>query len=94
MVCFRRMKFVAYPKCPFCRVSLEEQEAIINPKDCEEGETRWLNIGDKLMARDNLGKWYESEVVQTSGNYLKIHFIGWESRHDEWFPIDSPKIDV
>jgi hypothetical protein len=55
-------------------------------------------IGDRLRARDSRGGWYESKVVDVSGNgrrrELKMHFLGWNAKWDEWIRVGSGRLQA
>ena len=45
-------------------------------------------VGDDVVARDHVGKWYDARVVDVRGEgaerKIKVHFSGWSRRFDEW----------
>ena len=47
-------------------------------------------IGNKLLtARDKWGKWYKAEIIDYNifNDSILIHYIGWDSKWDEWINI-------
>ncbi|XP_014204979.1 PHD finger protein 20-like protein 1 [Copidosoma floridanum] len=53
-------------------------------------------VGSKLEAKDFNEKWYSAKVVETdwSEREVLIHFEKWNSRYDEWIPMDSSRLRV
>ena len=75
---------------PACAARLQAKEA----KDA-----KWragLKAGDVIDALDTVNKWYQAMVVETrlyEGNdFLKVTFVGWPSKYDEWLLRSSPRI--
>ena len=54
--------------------------------------------GSRLEARDGHGsdKWFSVRVqeVDVEDSEVLVHYHNWNSRHDEWIPIDSPRLRV
>ncbi|XP_025157823.1 PHD finger protein 20 isoform X2 [Harpegnathos saltator] len=52
--------------------------------------------GAKLEAKDFSEKWYSAKVVETDWDEREvlIHFDKWNSRFDEWIPMDSSRLRV
>ena len=54
--------------------------------------------GSRLEARDANGtdKWFSVKVqeVDVDGNEVLVHYHNWNSRHDEWIVIDSPRLRI
>ena len=48
------------------------------------------SVGERVRAQDRTGNWLKANVLATRGDpddssfELKVHFIGWKSRFDEW----------
>ena len=54
-----------------------------------------VKVGDKLHVRDKKdSQFYRCTVVSIDNEKIKIHFIGWNKKHDEWFRLDSCRIRV
>ena len=57
-----------------------------------------LEPGSRLEARDGQGsdKWFSVKVqeVDLEDSEVLVHYHNWNSRHDEWIPIDSPRLRV
>ena len=55
-----------------------------------------LRIGDKLEACDSYSTWYRAKVVDLCGSgadfKLKVHFMGWNQRYDEWIRADAMRL--
>ena len=54
-------------------------------------EREWgdFRLGDHIDALDTQSKWYESEILeirvfQEEITEIKVHYIGWAHRWDEW----------
>ena len=47
-----------------------------------------VRVGADVIARDKQGLWYAAKVMAEHGagshRQLKVHFLGWRSRFDEW----------
>jgi hypothetical protein len=43
-----------------------------------------LEEGSDVRAQDRAGKWLEAKVAGVKTGKLLIHFLGWNSRFDEW----------
>ena len=54
--------------------------------------------GSRLEARDGQGsdKWFSVKVqeVDKEEEEVLVHYHNWNSRHDEWIAIDSPRLRV
>jgi len=50
--------------------------------------------GFKLEASDGSSRWYSAKIlkVNSSKAQVLIHFEGWASRFDSWFPLDSSSL--
>ena len=56
-----------------------------------------IKVGDKVDAFcSRTMRWYSSKVLDIhedpEGTMLKVHFMGWASRFDEWLDINGPHI--
>lgn len=53
-----------------------------------------FRVGGRLEARDYLNMWYPSRVIQVDweDKEVLIHFERWNSRFDEWVPMDSSRL--
>ena len=67
----------------------------------EEARCAQLGVGGQLFARDRIGVWCKARVValraaRTEGslppNEVKVHFLGWNSRHDEWISVGAGRL--
>jgi hypothetical protein len=60
-----------------------------------DGGPEWA-VNDRLWARDRCYAWYESTVVAEDGDgdqrMLKIHFNGWNDRHNEQIRAKSRRL--
>jgi hypothetical protein len=51
------------------------------------------SVGDRLYVLDTVNKVCECEIIDMRGNSeLKIHYIGWNSKWDEWLNVNSPRL--
>ena len=50
-----------------------------------------LQTGDLIEAKDFSNVWYKSRIIDIdkANNRMKIHFLGWNSRYDQWFDTFS-----
>ena len=52
--------------------------------------------GTRLEARDGQGsdKWFSVKVqdIDEDESEVLVHYHNWNSRHDEWIPINSPRL--
>jgi len=46
----------------------------------------------RLDALDSDGKWYESVVVGRTGEVVRIHYIGWDSKCDQNITLESDRL--
>lgn len=48
-------------------------------------------VGVLIEARDSAKDWYKSRIVEldNENNRVKVHFLGWNSRFDQWFEAKS-----
>ena len=52
-------------------------------------------VGDKLMVRDTVNKLCQAEVTDVrpgTTTEVRIHYVGWPSKWDEWVPVNSDRI--
>ncbi len=47
--------------------------------------------GDFCQAKDFANNWYKSRIVELDEeeNQVKVHFLGWNTRYDQWFDVFS-----
>eukprot|EP01084_Bolivina_argentea_P035246 65395_1 len=43
-----------------------------------------LTVGSHIDLRDTFGRYLKAEIIETNGNKLKIHFVGWNAMWDRW----------
>ncbi|CAK4401890.1 unnamed protein product [Aphanomyces euteiches] len=61
--------------------------------EVEEGGWRAvLKVGDFVDAKDTSNTWYESRIVDTDEDKVKVHFLGWFEKWDWWISRESPTI--
>eukprot|EP00455_Lapot_gusevi_P031291 TRINITY_DN3385_c0_g3_i4.p1 TRINITY_DN3385_c0_g3~~TRINITY_DN3385_c0_g3_i4.p1 ORF type:complete len:255 (+),score=34.74 TRINITY_DN3385_c0_g3_i4:94-858(+) len=41
-------------------------------------------VNDFLDIRDGMGKWLQAQVKQVGDGRMLVHFVGWDSKWDEW----------
>ena len=50
-------------------------------------------VGDKIYVQDKKDlKFYKCLVMASEGGRIKINFIGWKEKYDEWLEESSPRI--
>jgi len=57
--------------------------------------TKWIKkikIGDIINAKDNDGMWYEALIINKTINNITVRFMGWSSKWNYTFLIDSENI--
>jgi hypothetical protein len=52
-----------------------------------------LSPGYAVRARDRSGKWLEGKVVHAEGRRVRVHFLGWNAKYDEWFDKQSANLE-
>lgn len=50
-----------------------------------------LQVFQECDAKDPKGLWYTAEVMAKEGTRIKIHFSGWNQKHDIWRDLANPK---
>jgi hypothetical protein len=55
-----------------------------------------LKIGLLVEAKDSANNWYKSRIIKLDqeANRCKVHFLGWNSRYDQWFDFDSNDLRI
>ncbi len=52
-----------------------------------------FHVGDRLMVQDTVYKLCEVEILEVrTDSEIRVHYIGWPSKWDEWLAITSPRI--
>lgn len=52
-----------------------------------------LRVGDAVDGYCNKTfKWYGAKVVKVEGDQVRVHFLGWKDRHDEWIHRNSERL--
>ncbi len=46
-------------------------------------------VGDFLEAMDREGKWYVAEVLAVDGEKVRVHYLGWDAKWDEWVTAEK-----
>ena len=52
-------------------------------------ERRRVEAGEWVDVRDASGQWIEGQVVNKYGEYVLVHFNGWDSKWNEWVATNS-----
>jgi hypothetical protein len=52
-----------------------------------------LTVGYSVRAQDVTGQWLEGKVIEVEGGRALVHFLGWNSKYDEWYAKKSPKME-
>ena len=55
-------------------------------------ERRKVELGEWVDVRDASGQWVEGQVVNQSGDYVMVHFNGWDNKWNEWVNSSSERI--
>jgi len=50
-------------------------------------------VGDLLDAKDTDKTWLEAEVKDVKGDSIFVHYVGWDSKWDEWIQKRSERLD-
>ena len=51
-----------------------------------------LDIGTLIEAQDVENLWFPAEVIQSNETEVRVHFLGWSERWDEWIEKDSSRL--
>jgi len=51
-----------------------------------------LDVDDLLDVKDSVGKWEPAIVIGASGAQIRVHYINWDTRYDEWLDRSSERI--
>ncbi|KAI9910420.1 hypothetical protein PsorP6_010977 [Peronosclerospora sorghi] len=51
-----------------------------------------LEMGQLIDALDTENQWYESRVMESTGESVKVHYRSWSSEWDEWLSRMSPRL--
>jgi hypothetical protein len=51
-----------------------------------------LIVGDLIDVLDSIEKWEPAIVIECNMTDVKIHYVFWPSRYDEWLPRDSNRL--
>ena len=52
-------------------------------------ECNKLQIGDHVDVRDGVGRFLLATILQKEGSKIKVHFQGWDDKHDEWADFEN-----
>ena len=83
----------------------EEPKATENNKNNKKSKTKKNepeNIKPKwkegiiVEAKDESGNWYKSRIIDIDeeDKQVKVHFLGWNSRYDQWFDMDGDDLRI
>jgi hypothetical protein len=53
---------------------------------------RVFEVEQKWDCQDKFGKWCQIEITELSKHQVKVHYVGWSSKWDEWVVRGSPRI--
>lgn len=69
---------------------LKSKQSASNSKETQ------LKKGTLVEAKDFSNTWYKSRIteIDTGKKRVKVHFLGWNSRYDQWFDLNGPDIKV
>ena len=51
-----------------------------------------LDKGCEIDAQDRSGHWLQAKICENSGDTVRVHFMGWNSKHDETIPISTERL--
>jgi hypothetical protein len=51
-----------------------------------------FRIGQRLDVLDKMPQWCVGEVVDIKDDSVRVHYIGWKEKWDEWFEVSSDRI--
>jgi hypothetical protein len=54
----------------------------------EEG----FSVGDIIECQDKIPRWCIAQVVAIKEGELRVHYVGWSDKWDEWIPWNSERI--
>ena len=49
-----------------------------------------LELNNYIDVKDTIGKWIRSQIIQVDQNKIKIHYLQWDSKYDEWLDLQDP----
>jgi len=55
-------------------------------------DRRKMEIGEWIDVRDASGQWIEGQIINHYGEYVYIHYNGWDNRWNEWISVNSDRI--
>ena len=63
-------------------------------KPIKLGELNNYDIGTKCDCLDSTDKWYQAQIMEINqnGKLVRVHYIGWDEKYDEWINKDSYRI--
>lgn len=47
----------------------------------------------QMYVLDTCNKWLPVDILEKKDNKVRIHYQRWDSKWDEWLPLDSPRIE-
>ena len=73
------------------KTRMNSQAHKLSENKTKEANINW-DIGALVEARDrssDIPKYYKSKIIDKRESEVKIHFLGWNSRYDQWYAIES-----
>jgi len=66
----------------------------LDETDRKNALLRDFRVGDTFQALDCVSKWCTVNAMEVNAQrkQVKVHYVGWASKWDEWIPMDSPRI--
>jgi hypothetical protein len=46
-------------------------------------------VGDRVDGQDSQGGWYSAVAIATAPDKVRLHYLGWEERHQEWIAAEA-----
>jgi len=51
-----------------------------------------LVVGERIIAKDTVGKYFEATILNVVERQIKVHYDGWNDRWDEWINVNKKNI--
>jgi hypothetical protein len=56
------------------------------------GNWRDFQVGDLIDCRDTVNKWLPSIVRVVKDGKIRVHYLNWDEKWDDWLPVDSDRL--
>ncbi len=71
-------------------IDLPDSELVKRMKVVRKEWCTKLDVGDAVEKCYGNGKWYQAKIIERNGSQVKLHFVGWAKKYDEWADISAP----